>query len=67
MKQTDALKRIEMPNPNTKNGHVCYKNKLQPEFDFESEELKAVYQQHEAELLPIMSSPNLLIFQAFPK
>ncbi|MCI9557944.1 hypothetical protein D3Z58_25345 [Clostridiaceae bacterium] len=53
MKQTDALKRIEMPNPNTKNGHVCYKNKLQPEFDFESEELKAVYQQHEAELLSV--------------
>lgn len=40
-----------MPNPNTNNGHVCYENKLQPEFDFESEELKAVYERHEAELL----------------
>lgn len=32
---------------------MCCKNKLQPEFDFESEELKAVYQQHEAELLSV--------------
>lgn len=40
-----------MLNPNINNGHACYKNKLQPELDFESEELKAVYQRHGAELL----------------
>ena len=51
MEQTDVLKRIEMPNPNTDNEHACYDNKLQPEFNFESEELKAVYERHEAELL----------------
>lgn len=51
MKQTDGLKRIEMPNPNKHNEHACYKNKLQPELHFEPEELQAVYQRHEAELL----------------
>ncbi len=40
-----------MPNPNINNEHVCYKNRLQPELDFESEKLKAVYQRHKAELL----------------
>lgn len=51
MKQTDSLKRIEMPNPNINNEYVCYEDKMQPKFDFESEEVKAVYQRHEAELL----------------
>ena len=51
MKQTDGLKRIEMPNTNINQDHACYQNKLQPEFHFEPEELKAVFQRHEAELL----------------
>ena len=51
MKQTDVLKRIDMPNPNTNQEYACYQNKLQPEYTFESEELKAVYQRHEAGLL----------------
>ena len=45
------MRRIELPNPNTNREHVCYRNQLQPEYEFESEELKSVYQRHEAELL----------------
>lgn len=51
MKQADGLRRIELPKPNTNREHVCYRNQLQPEYEFESEELKSVYQRHEAELL----------------
>ena len=45
------MRRIELPKPNTNREHVCYRNQLQPEYEFESEELKSVYQRHEAELL----------------
>jgi len=51
MKQTNVLKRIEMPNPNVNNEYVCNGDRMQPKYDFESEELKAVYQRHETELL----------------
>ncbi len=51
MKQTDSLKRIEMPNPNINNEYVCYGDRMKPKFNFESEELKAAYQRHEAKLL----------------
>lgn len=51
MKQADGLRRIELPNPNKNREHVCYRNQLQPEYEFEPEELKSVYQRHEAELL----------------
>ena len=51
MKQTDSLKRIDMPNENKENRYVNYENKLKPMLDFENEELKSLYFQHEQQLL----------------
>lgn len=51
MEQTDALKRIDMPNENKENRYVNYENKLKPMLDFENEELKSLYFQHEPQLL----------------
>ena len=51
MEQTDGLKRIEMPNPNVNNEYISYEDQMQPKLDFETEELRAIYQRHEAELL----------------
>ena len=51
MKQTDRLKRIEMSNENSANEYVNYENKLKPMLDFENEELKSLYFQHEPQLL----------------
>lgn len=48
MKQTDSLKRIEMPNPNINIEYVCYGDKMKPKFNFEPGELKAAYQRHES-------------------
>ena len=51
MKQTDSLKRLEMPNENKNNEYVNYENKLKPMLDFETEELKSLYLRHELSLL----------------
>lgn len=51
MKQTDKLKRIEMPNVNEKNEYICYEKRMQPKVTFETKRLKALYQRHETELL----------------
>ena len=51
MKQTETLKRIEMPNENKNNEYVNYRNKLKPRLEFESEELKSLYLRHESQLL----------------
>lgn len=50
MKQTDSLKRIEMPNPNINNEYVCYGDRMKS-LNFEPGELKAAYQRHESKLL----------------
>lgn len=59
MKQTDILKRIEMPNKNKNNEYPNYRNKLQPKLDFESKKLKSLYLRHESRLLAMAEKEAL--------
>lgn len=54
MKETDTLKRLEMPNANTNNEYTRYEKRMQPRLEIETDELKAFYQQHEAEILAMI-------------